>query len=263
MSAHTSQPASLFERITGRSPSWISGKLFAFIDKRLRSEAWFSQDAQTHDAIERLGIDLVIDVGANEGQFARKLREIYRGEIISLEPVSWAFEKLEPLAHTVHGWRAYKVAAGSSQSQVDINVSNKTNFSSLLEPSAYSESRFGKDVATNIKEAISVRRLDEFLRQVVPDIGKRRIFLKLDTQGYDLEAFRGASGILDRIYILQSEVSLIHLYENMPHWTISINEYERSGFGVLGLFPVARDRNSGQIIEYDCLMTKASREHSA
>lgn len=258
MTVNLHQKYSLFERITGRSAGWVLGKFFAFIDKRLRSEAWFSQDAQTNYALEQLGIDLVIDVGANEGQFALNLRKIYQGEIISLEPVSKAFDKLNAVAAEDDNWRTYQIAAGNCQTKIDINISNKTNFSSLLRPSPYSEKRFGNDAITIAKETVEVRRLNDFLREIVNNIDKRRIFLKLDTQGYDLEAFLGASGLLDNIFMLQSEVSLIHLYENMPHWTVSINEYERSGFGILGLFPVTRDRKSGQIIEYDCLMTKTS-----
>lgn len=251
-----SKATSLFERITGRSPGWIRGKIFAFIDKQLRSEAWFSQDAQIHDAIDRLGIDLVIDVGANEGQFAINLRKTYKGKLISLEPVTNAFEKLSAAAHDDPNWRVYKIAAGSCQAELDINISNKTNFSSFLELSSYSDGRFGKDVSVNKTENVTVKRLDDFLKETLPDVSKRRIFLKLDTQGFDLEAFRGASGLMDNIFMLQSEISLIHLYKNMHHWTTSIIEYEQSGFGVLGLFPVACDRKNGQIIEYDCLMTK-------
>ena len=53
---------------------------------------------------------------------------------------------------------------------------------------------------------------------------------------------------------MQSEVSLIPIYEDMPHWTESIEMYEAAGFGVVGLYPVTRD--DGRVIEYDCLLKR-------
>ncbi|MGO9527578.1 MAG: FkbM family methyltransferase [Verrucomicrobiia bacterium] len=98
----------------------------------------------------------------------------------------------------------------------------------------------------------SPRRLDDVLDEVAPDCHRKRIFLKMDTQGYDLKVFKGLGNKLDHIVAIQSEVSLIPIYENMPHRTDSISLYERAGFGVAGLFPVTLD--ACRVIEHDCLM---------
>jgi hypothetical protein len=82
----------------------------------------------------------------------------------------------------------------------------------------------------------------------------RNIFLKLDTQGFDAEVFKGLGSRLDDVRVLQSEISLIPIYENMPHWTESIALYESAGFGVAGMFPVNWD--AGRVVEYDCLLTR-------
>ena len=74
------------------------------------------------------------------------------------------------------------------------------------------------------------------------------IFLKMDTQGYDKEAFAGMSSQIPNLFGLQSELSVVPLYEGMPHYTDT--EYEAAG-----LFVVNRDA-SGRVIEYDCLMAK-------
>lgn len=76
----------------------------------------------------------------------------------------------------------------------------------------------------------------------------------METQGYDMEVFKGLGNKLKYVIVLQSEVSLISIYEGMPHWTESISIYEKAGFGVVGMFPVNRD--SGRIIEYDCLLAR-------
>jgi hypothetical protein len=52
---------------------------------------------------------------------------------------------------------------------------------------------------------------------------------------------------------------MIPLYDEMPHWTEAIGTYERAGFGVFGLFPLARDVQR-RVIEYDCLMLRGAAE---
>jgi hypothetical protein len=83
----------------------------------------------------------------------------------------------------------------------------------------------------------------------------KRLFLKLDTQGFDLEVFKGLGMYTDQVSLIQSEVSLLPIYDGMPHWTQSIEAYEQAGFSVAGMFPVTRTR-SGRVIEYDCLLLR-------
>jgi hypothetical protein len=104
------------------------------------------------------------------------------------------------------------------------------------------------------EEVVSVRRLDEVLEEVVQDFNSKRIFLKMDTQGYDLEVFKGLGNKLKYVVAIQSEVSVIPIYKEVPHWTDCISFYERAGFGVTSLFPVTID--SCRVIEFDCLMVR-------
>ena len=108
----------------------------------------------------------------------------------------------------------------------------------------------------NKVELVAVRRLDEVLDEL-GDIGRaKRIFLKMDTQGYDTRVFHGLGERVRDVVAMQSEVSLIPIYEDMPHWTESIEMYEAAGFGVVGLYPVTRD--DGRVIEYDCLLKRST-----
>ena len=226
-----------------------------FIDRRRQTAAWFSQRSQIKSIFERHSIDLVIDVGANTGQFARGLRSHFNGEILSFEPVSDVFKGLQRASATDSKWQVVNMALGSSACERQIRVSSQSELSSFLVVSKYGTDRFGDRTATVREELISVRRLDQILGDFVPDYRSRKIFLKMDTQGFDSEVFVGATGVLDRIEAIQSEVSLIPIYEGMGHWTETISLYERSGFAVAGMFPITGD-TSRRVIEYDCLLTK-------
>lgn len=244
----------LLEYITGSEIERIGSKSFAIINKERREEAWFSYHAQLSSIIEKLNIDLVIDAGANVGQFAQLLRSFYSGDILSFEPVAIVFEDLAEAASTDPNWHVYKLALGSHDSIQTINVSDSSVFSSLLRTNDYCIEHFGDRAQGKREEVVSVRRLDDVLEATGRDIENKRIFLKMDTQGYDLEVYKGLGSKLGNVFAIQSEVSLISLYKGMPHWTEIISTYEKSGFAVVGMFPVTRD--SGRIIEYDCLLIR-------
>jgi FkbM family methyltransferase len=244
----------LLETLTGCKVQRFGGRSIAVIDQRYRADAWFSYEAQLRTIIEGLGIDLIIDVGANEGQFAREIRSFYRGTILSFEPVSSAFAKLASLAASDPDWHARNFALGSRPSRLTINVAGETAFSSLLKSNEYCQRRFGDESVGTTEEMVVVRRIDDVLAEEAPAIAGRRILVKMDTQGYDMEVFRGLGERLESVVAIQSEVSLIPIYDGMPHWTDTISLYEREGFGVAGFFPVTRD--SGRVIEYDCLLIR-------
>ena len=78
----------------------------------------------------------------------------------------------------------------------------------------------------------------------------------MDTQGFDLEVFSGASKHLKHIKCLLSEVSFIPIYDGMPTYAKSLKLYRSNGFQVSGLYPVTRDKQSRAIIEMDCVMVR-------
>lgn len=254
MSVLRTQLKSLLQQLTGFDIERYGARSFAFIDRHRRETAWFSYDAQIRTLIEKHTIDLILDVGANEGQFAQRMRRVYPGEIHSFEPVSSVFDKLASRASADPHWHVHHCALGSQEASRMINVSTHTVFSSLLDANRYCEGCFGDQSLGMKKESVSVRRLDALMGEMLPEGVKRRAFLKIDTQGYDLEVFKGLGHALKHIVVLQSEVSLVPIYEGMPRWLESLAMYEANGFEVAGMFPVCRD--SHRVIEYDCVLIR-------
>lgn len=247
---------SLVEGLIGHEVILFGPGSFALVRKQRRSGAWFSYRSQIRSVLERARVDLVLDVGANEGQFASGLRGEYAGEIASFEPVGSVFRTLKAAAAKDPLWNVHNLALGSAESTAVLHVSSQTKFSSFHKSSAYGTERFGRDTTTASEEAVTIRRLDDVLNENYPEIQNRRIFLKMDTQGHDMEVFRGAGDRLKNIVGIQSELSVIPIYDQIAHWTESILAYEEAGFGVVGLFPVSRDAEA-RVIEYDCLLVRA------
>ena len=115
-------------------------------------------------------------------------------------------------------WQPVNVALGSDDGEAEINVAKWTVFSSFHTPNAFAlrgaGARMPRSTTSNRSRSC---RLDSVLPEL---IGKQRppaTFLKMDTQGWDLEVLRGASGVLGDIVAIQSEVSVLPIYGRMPN----------------------------------------------
>jgi FkbM family methyltransferase len=244
----------ILERVAGIELERQGRKSMLIADAAKPEEAWYSLRATLRSVLQRQRINHVVDVGANTGQFGKFMRSIYSGRMSSFEPVSSAFAKLQQATGDDPNWDAYQLALGSKAEVADIHVAPRSNFSSFLQANDYCVTRFGERTMSTGEEAVRVRRLDEVLEEISAHHTDERIYLKMDTQGFDIEVFRGLGEKLPRVVALQSEVSLIPIYEHMPRWTECIVAFEQAGFGIAGMFPVNRDQ--GRVVEYDCVLTR-------
>jgi hypothetical protein len=79
----------------------------------------------------------------------------------------------------------------------------------------------------------------------------------MDTQGYDIEVFKGSEKCSEYIQGLQSELSVQALYKGMPHYTEALTHYDKSGFELYNLSVVNRI-SSGGILELNAFMKKSN-----
>jgi FkbM family methyltransferase len=205
-------------------------------------------------------INVVLDVGAHFGEYATFLRESgYRGHIVSIEPIQENFDILTCHARGDLRWTAHRLALGTSESPASINVSHCTDFSSFLSPNDFCGQRFGEKGRVERTELVPMKRLDAILDDLVTHVENPRIYLKIDTQGWDLNVLRGAAGVLQRVLALQSEVSVQNIYCGMTSYLDAIREMSDLGFSLSGLFPVCQAEDGITVVEFDCVMVRPNR----
>lgn len=202
-------------------------------------------------------VNCVFDVGANKGQYGKQLRESgYRGRIVSFEPVPDALAGLRKAAEGDPDWLVYPCALGRSESVESMHLGWKT-MNSLLEPSAYGQQRY-KRFADDSTTQVRVRRLDEVMDEALEGLADPRPYLKMDTQGFDMEVFAGAGERIDECVGMQSEVAALQLYEGSPHMTEALTAYQDAGFEITGMYPVTREETTGRVVEFDCVLARAA-----
>lgn len=173
-----------------------------------------------------LRADVVLDVGANVGVYARELRRYgYAGRIVSLEPLSGAYGRLETAATGDQAWSTRRVALGDADGTAEINISASDPWSSLLptHPDADDPWRLER-VGT---ETVRTARLDS-----MPEILGSRTWLKLDVQGFELHVLRGATASLRSIVAIESEISLEPFYEGQPTVRQMVDALDDHGFAL-------------------------------
>ena len=207
------------------------------------------------DFIRSRQIDVLVDVGANVGQYAQKLRDGgYRGWIVSLEPVKDTFEVLKSRASGDHQWITLPYALGRQRGQATINVSEASVFSSLRQQAAAAVA-FNPEARVVRREAIQTMRLDELL----PTLPKGRLFLKVDTQGYEQEVLEGGADCLSEFLGIQMELPITHLYENVWRFDQALSYMIERGFEISNLIPVNYDpQDPVSLLEIDCIFRRGA-----
>jgi FkbM family methyltransferase len=195
-------------------------------------------------------IDLVLDIGANIGNYGEFIRSTgYKGIIISFEPLSNAHQTLVLKAKGDRNWQiAPPMALGDKEDLVEINISGNSSSSSLLNmlPSHVETAPESKYIG---KEKVAVKRLD-----AIDDINIKRsnhIYLKIDTQGYEMLVLLGANGIMDKIVGIQIEMSIIPLYDGQALYQELLTWLEKQGFEIWDIEPVLYDDKSGRMLQFD------------
>lgn len=158
-------------------------------------------------------IDTVIDIGANEGQFAEGLLMAgFKGKIISFEPVSKVRETLLKNSRRYPNWIiAERCAIGDVDTTIDIRISDDTVFSSVLEI----KNEFTKDISraqSVASESVPCYKLDTIIWNYL-DGKDKRILLKVDTQGFEKQVFEGATKLLQDVIGIKTEIPLFPIYE--------------------------------------------------
>jgi FkbM family methyltransferase len=211
--------------------------------------------------LQRHRIDRVIDVGANVGQYASALRASgYHGCILSVEPVAAACAELARAARDDPDWTVLpRTAVGARPGTLTINVSASSDMSSALPFTAEAQSAFDSDRVI-AQEEVEVTTIDRLMAQKAGP--NDRVFLKSDTQGYDLEVLRGASGSLERIVGVQIETSLCPIYVGQPQWRSIVDFLAPYRFDIHLVIPGYFSRAYGRLMEMDLVLFRATETSS-
>lgn len=194
----------------------------------------------------------VVDIGANRGQFALIARQCQpKASVISFEPLPAAALKFRAVFEGDDRVALHEVAIGPASGNTTIHVSRRDDSSSLLPITSTQVALFPGtgEVST---ATVRVGPLRDFISaaEIQPPA-----LLKLDVQGYELEALRGCEDLLDRFAYVYAECSFVELYGGQPLADEVIAWLHERGFRLRGVHNMEHDRG-GRAIQADFLFAR-------
>jgi FkbM family methyltransferase len=211
------------------------------------------------DVLNLTGVKIVLDVGANSGQWGDLVfASGFTGKLISFEAIPNVHSTL--VAHAKRRGALWEVAPcaalGSERGHVEFNISANTMSSSVL-PMRREHEAAAPESAYVSTQRVRVERLDELASKLLPPHGD--VMIKIDTQGYELEVLKGASGLLHRAAAMQLEISLVRLYEGAPTFSEMLSYMQSIGFEIFNIVPVFKDKRTGRVLQVDGYFVRSDR----
>lgn len=221
---------------------------------------WRLEDLPMAEHLRRIfdhhQVDLAIDVGANRGVYRDLLRHNlgFKGKIVSFEPIPSLAHDLRMRAAGDSNWIIVEAALAEITGPKKFNVMKTDVFSSFLEPDHSHTSRFsGNTVSEQL--TINAFRLDDFAATSAELATAKHVFLKLDTQGYDVQVLAGGVKFLQRVVAFQTEISFVPIYAGMPSFSDALAFAGRFGFAPSMFFPVCFKPDLAAV-EMDCICVR-------
>src|ERR1043166_1134571 len=204
--------------------------------------------------LKQHAITLVIDVGANIGQYGAALRAAhdFQGRIVSFEPLREAFAELKARAARGARWGCRMMALGDGAHAAQIGVSANSVSSSLLKASARAL-RIEPAIGAVAEQTVEVVPLADILADTpAPD---DKVMVKIDAQGSERAILAGA-GDLRRASLVEMECSVFPVYESEMLLEEAIGRMRDLGFEVAAILPGWRDAKSNRCLQFDVIFVR-------
>ena len=210
------------------------------------------------DFMLSLGIDLLLDVGANTGQDALSARRGgYLGRILSFEPIDAVFTQLKESAAKDSQWECLPVGLSDSASRGVINVAANNGESSSILPMDPRCVEAAPEAHYLRQEEITLTRLDEVRHEYLT--GARKIWLKIDVQGYERFVLEGAGDVLARAAAVEMELTVVDLYDGQDLIEQSIADLRRRAFHLVAIEEAFVDPSTHYALQFSGIFVREPR----
>lgn len=202
--------------------------------------------------IEHFNINSIYDIGANTGQYASELFQLgFKGRIISFEPLTLPYSTLVLNSKRNSRWFVHdKCAIGNAKSYILMNVSKNSVSSSIL-PILDAHVESAQDSVYVDSESVEVETFDSIFPFYFQENDKS--LLKIDTQGFESHVLDGSINSLNKITLIQCELSLVPLYENQKLYKEMIEKIESLGFTLWSIRSGFTNRRNGRTLQVDAI----------
>jgi FkbM family methyltransferase len=204
--------------------------------------------------LQNQNIQTIIDIGANEGQFAERIHKILpEAKVYSFEPLNDCYCKLVSNLKHIAGSRAFNFAIGDvDDSNVEMRRSRFSPSSSLLKMAKLHKEEFPYTDG-EIIEKINVRRLDGIANELNIE---GNMLIKIDVQGFEEKVLAGGIKTISMATVVIIESSVEQLYEGQSSFDRVIDTMRKLGFAFKGCWDQLKSPIDGRVLSCDLIFMR-------
>ena len=195
----------------------------------------------------------ILDIGANEGQFADKMHMLFPESVIyAFEPIPETFALLQKNFKDVKQLKAINLALGDTTGEISFNKNEYSPSSSLLPLAESHVENFYFAVKT---DPISVRidRLENVIDTEKIDFP---MLVKIDVQGFEDKVIKGGIEVIKKADLILCEVSFVELYKEQLLFAETYEMLKNLGFRYAGSIEQLRSPESNRILQADAVFVR-------
>ncbi len=187
---------------------------------------------------------IILDVGGGAASTALQFSGSFPNTpVYVFEPIKSSFENIK--SQKLPAWILVNKAVGNEIGESVIHIADRVTSSSLLKLNDKTDA-YGDSLVLKGTEKIQVTTLDAEIPAGTPVL-----ILKLDVQGFELEALKGAASTLKRTQIVVLEINNYDGFEGSPTY-FELDDYLRSyNFSLYDIIP--SKRHEGKLLDWDAI----------
>lgn len=203
--------------------------------------------------LKNLNFKTILDIGANEGQFADKMHSLFSETMIySFEPIPEAFDQLEKNFKDIEQIKGFNLALGDAAGEITFNKNESTASSSFLEMTDTHTESFDFAVKTS-PITVKVDTLDNVMSREKTDLP---MLIKIDVQGFEEKVIKGGMDTIKKADMVICEVSFTELYKGQLLFDDTYQLFKDMGFSYAGSIEQLRSPDTNRILQADAIFIK-------
>jgi FkbM family methyltransferase len=209
-----------------------------------------------HSWLKKIEFKTIIDIGANQGQFASRFRVLFpTAQIYSFEPIPEIFSLITRRFEKDPYFKAFNLGLGDREGSFDFFQNEFSDSSSFLPMKSLHKESFPFSQNTKLIQ-IPVDTLDQVAKQQLQLTAP--LFIKIDVQGFEKMVIQGGKETLKKASLILVEVSFQELYENQHYFESTYSLLKELGFSFIGNYDQLLSPKDGSILQADALFINQS-----
>ncbi len=202
------------------------------------------------DLFKKKDVQLILDIGANQGQYAESVLAQMSCRVISFEPLKKEYDIIKSKLNKYANWEVYNFGLGNKNEEIKINISENSFSSSILNLNR-DTINYDPKIGYISSQNVEIKKLESIWDKL--NISENKILIKIDTQGYEYNVIEGCSSVLKNVIGLQIEMSLVQLYEGEMLFEDLYKVVKDLGFELYLIEPGYKDPKSGKLLQIEAI----------